>query len=126
MRYIVGPLLVLLSLAVNGESKLEWPSLSEIKHVSGRTATEEDVNDGAAAFLIQVDGENIGAPLDVIVPQYAFHIDEETSIESPVVIIQAEEGNGSQVIGAFNIRTKEYQVGLIHEYNFLGTEKPDE
>jgi len=103
-----------------------WPDLSDIKYVSGRAATESDISDGAAVFLMQSEGVNIGVPLNIEIPQYALHFDEETSSESPVIVIQAEEGAGNQVIGAINIETNEHLVGLKHEFKFLGQEVSNE
>ncbi len=51
---------------------INWPDLSEIAHVKGRTATEEDINEGRAAFRLPSEGGEIrGYPLDLEIPKYA-------------------------------------------------------
>ncbi|GAA0819523.1 hypothetical protein GCM10009111_23660 [Colwellia asteriadis] len=100
-----------------------WPSLSDYKYTSGRQATEDDINLGAAVFMLQVEGKNIGKPIDIIIPQYAIHIDQETGEKTKVIIIQAEETYDSQVIGAINIQTDEFIAALKFEFEFLGNKK---
>ena len=100
---------------------MPWPPLSDFKSISGRYATEEDVNTGAAVFMLRSEGENIGVPLDIQIPQYAIHTDQETGEKTRVVVIQAEEANGSKVIGAVNIITGEHVAALYFEFEFLGT-----
>jgi len=63
-----------------------WPDLELIAHVSGRVATTKDMDSGAAAFVIPVDS----IPIDMVIPQYAYHIDEEDGLKYPCVVIQAE------------------------------------
>ena len=102
-----------------------WPPLSDYKFTSGRQATEEDINSGAAVFMLQVDGKNIGRPIDILIPQYAVHIDQETGERVNVIIIQAEETDDSQAIGAINIKTNEYIAALKYEFEFLGNQKQE-
>jgi len=104
----------------------EWPSLSKIKYVSGRVATEQDINEGAAVFLLQSEGVNIGQPINITLPQYAIHTDGDTGGKSKVVVIQAEEANGQRVVGALIISNNEYLAALYNEFEFLGNEKPGE
>lgn len=99
---------------------MPWPDLSTIKFVSERAATEEDINQGAAVFLLQSGDENIGKPLNIEIPQYAIHIDGETGEKSNVVVIQAEEANGQKVVGAINIDSNDHMVGLLNEFELLG------
>ncbi|TMP77263.1 hypothetical protein CWB73_20440 [Pseudoalteromonas phenolica] len=101
-----------------------WPPLSDYKYTSGRQATEDDINAGAAVFMLQIDGKNVGKPIDIIIPQYAVHIDQETGEKTNVIIIQAEETDDSQVIGAINIKTNEIIAALKFEFEFLGNKNP--
>ena len=120
--FILG---ILISSVAQGDEMLEWPLLSQIKFVAERPATESDINEGAAVFLLQSGGKYIGLPMSIDIPQYAVHTDIETGEQSNVVVIQAEEANGQQVIGAFVIKTSEYMVGLINEFKFLGKSQPE-
>ena len=99
-----------------------WPNLSAVKHVSGRAATEQDVNEGAAVFQLQQEGVNIGEPIEMMIPQYAIHLDSHSGAETPVIIIQAEKANGQKVIGALNFASDEYMMGFLDEYELLGSQ----
>ena len=105
-----------------------WPEITEIKFISGRAATEKDINDGAAVFLLQSDGIPIGKPINIQIPQYALHTDNDTGEVSKVVVIQAEEvmTNGAKVVGAFAFKSRGFLAGLYEEFKFLGTNKPNE
>jgi hypothetical protein len=83
-----------------------------------------DIDNGAAVFLLQSNGINIGKPLAIEIPQYAIHSDGETGVKSYVVIVQAEEANGQKIIGALNVETQEFMAGLLSEFEFLGKIKP--
>jgi hypothetical protein len=113
-----------MSTLLYGKNTMLWPPLSDYKYTSGRQATEDDINSGAAVFMLQVEGENIGKPIDILIPQYAVHIDQETGERTNVIIIQAEENDDSQVIGAINIKTNEFVAALKFEFEFLGNKKP--
>lgn len=110
---------------VLGQLKVAWPDLSAIKYVSKRHAVESDINSGAAVFLLKSNGINIGTPIDIEIPQYAIHLDGETGMRSNVVIIQAEEANGQQVVGALNVKTQKFIAGFLNEFELLGTNKPE-
>ena len=103
----------------------QWPDLSKIKHVSGRVATQNDINEGAAVFMLQSEGIPIGSPMKIEIPQYAIHTNVETNEKTKVIIIQAEEAKGQQIVGALDFTTNEIMAGLFHEFTLLGTEKPN-
>ena len=106
-------------------SEIEWPELETISCVKGRAATEDDIRSGSAVFMLEVDGESVGVPLGIEIPQYAVHLDEETNQKTPGVIIQAEESEqGAQVIGFNPLNSEEYMVALVHEFELLGSTKP--
>jgi len=104
---------------------MSWPELNDIPHVAGRVATEEDINAGAAVFMLQSEGINIGTPIEIEIPQYALHKDEEGKI-SKVIVIQAESANDQEVIGAVSIADGSFMVGLKHEFDFKGKQKTSE
>lgn len=122
---MIATTLLLLSTFAQGEEKVAWPDLSTIKYVSQRSATEADINEGAAVFLLQSEGANIGSPMNLDIPQYAIHTDGETGEKSNVVVIQAEEANGQQVIGALIVGSNEFMAGLANEFNLLGKVVPN-
>ncbi len=104
---------------------MQWPDLSIIKYVADRPATETDINEGAAVFLLQSEGVNIGVPMNIQIPQYAIHTDGETNTKSNVVVIQAEQTDDQQVIGALIVGTNEFMAGLSHEFELLGQTNPE-
>ena len=53
------------------------------------SATEADINEGTAVFLLQSEGVNIGNPMSLDIPQYAIHTDGETGEKSNIVAMQA-------------------------------------
>ena len=101
-----------------------WPDLPKDGFVKGRPATQEDAKLGNAAFAIEVGGKVAGKPLDIEIPQYAIHVEDKTGKETPVIIIQAEEGNGIKAIGYKVVGTSEIGVCLLRELRLLGTTKP--
>jgi len=120
----VAFLIYLLTLQAQAAEEIGWPDLKEIQHVARRPATEADIKNGAAVFLLQSQGASSGLPLDIVIPQYALHRDEENGKMTPVIVIQAEESNGKKVIGAYEFKTRKYVVGLLNEFKLLGNKNP--
>lgn len=104
---------------------MPWPDLLTIKYVSNRLATEEDLSQGAAVFLMKPDNQNPGKPINIPLPQYAIHTDDLSGEKSNVVVIQAEEAKGQQVFGALVIATNTHMAGLSSEFLLLGENKPN-
>ena len=48
---------------------IAWPDLPETCFVSGRSATNDDVDNGCAAFLINVKGKAARTPIKLEIPQ---------------------------------------------------------
>jgi len=124
MKNLIFTTLLLVFGTLYGE-EMSWPELNDIPHVAGRVATEEDINAGAAVFMLQSEGINIGTPIEIEIPQYALHKDEEGKI-SKVIVIQAESANDQEVIGAVSIADGSFMVGLKHEFDFKGKQKTSE
>jgi hypothetical protein len=103
---------------------IQWPPLSNYPGVSGRAATTADVDAKKAVFVLQADGQPIGRPLAIKVPQYAFHIEEGTKHRTPCVIIQAEEARGQQLIGCRKLPEGELLVAMVSEFELLGETPP--
>ncbi len=118
-RFIVLSLL-LMGPAMSLADSANWPPLETVPHVVGRPATESDINEGRAAFLIQVDGQSAGRPMQIRLPQYAKVFDEEKGELIPVVIIQAETDGETEVFGYYNFSDESYGVGLASEFELLG------
>ena len=104
-------------------SSIHWPDLKKIGHTKGRLATEKDIKDGSAVFVLQSGA----APIDIEIPQYALHINKKTGVETPGVIIQAEQADqGQKVVGFAPIGSSKFLAALFHEFELLGTKKPKE
>jgi hypothetical protein len=89
--------------------------------ISGRAATEKDVEDGNAVFVAKVEDKIIGTPIAITVPQYAFWSRADGKIL--VVIVQAEEANGMRLFG-FRDAAGEETVATGPEIELLGTTRP--
>jgi hypothetical protein len=107
-----------------GASPIQWPSLAGYPFISGRAATTNDLAANRAVFVMQSDGQAIGHPLDIKIPQYAFYIDGQTHKRTPCIIIQAEEGRGQQIIGSRMLPDGNALAGLYQDFEFLGETRP--
>ena len=118
--------LILSPIGFAADESFVWPPLKGIDSVSGRPATEADVQVGRAAFLLQAqDGVSSGTPLRILIPQYAFHVDEESNEKTAVIVIQAEELQGQQIVAAMDVESGHALVGLLREFEFLGAVAPN-
>jgi hypothetical protein len=98
--------------------------LKTIKFVAGRLANEQDINNGAAVFLQQVEGIRIGEPSDILVPQYAYLMIEDGS-KILGIIIQAEKAaDRDDIIGFYSLAEDDFSVALLNEFQLLGKNKP--
>jgi len=102
-----------------------WPGLDSIKFTAGRTATQEDVAAEKAVFVLDNGGVSVGTPIDMTIPQYAFHVNSDTGEKTPCIIIQAEQADGQKVIGAESVLDRSFMAGTLPEFELLGTSKPD-
>ncbi|MCP4177137.1 MAG: hypothetical protein GY756_05160 [bacterium] len=100
-----------------------WPPLSDFKFIKDRYATEVDVKNGSAVFVIKVEEQYKGIPIDIQIPQYAIHINQDTQKQSKCIVIQAEVFGDLKVFGAVIIDNDEYMAGLDFEFRLLG-DKP--
>jgi len=58
------------------------------------------------------------------IPQYAIHVDAETKQRTPCVLIQAEVADGRKYGGCRSVLDGSYLIGLISEFELLGTKLP--
>jgi len=102
-------------------SEKSWPKLESILFIAGRPATKQDVEIGSAAFVAEKDGVLIGKPIDIPLPQYAFF--KRGTERIPVIVIQAEEAQGRQMLGA-KLLDGEYLVGTMTEFQLFDNTPP--
>lgn len=115
-------LLMLLPLCAWGGEVVQWPDLSTVKSVSGRAATVRDVEQGAAAFVLQSDGVNVGQPIDMPIPQYALYTDAETGEVVRAVVVQAEHAMGIDMFGALDLENGGFIISIPSDFELLGQE----
>jgi hypothetical protein len=107
------------------EPPMSWPPLSEFTAVTNRPATQADVAEGSAVFVLQDQGQPIGEPIDIVLPQYALHVDQEANTKTPCVLIQAEQARGQMVAGARILPDRSIMAGLYGEFELLGSTPPE-
>lgn len=101
-----------------------WPKLKESKFIAGRAATEKDISDGSAVFVLKSNGTLIGKPLAIPLPQYAIHVDGDTKQRTPCVLIQAEQAGEHKYGGCRIVSDGSYLAGLLNEFELLGNNAP--
>ena len=99
-------------------ASINWPELPSTGFVSGRMATQADIDSGSAAFMLPG-----GTPIRIPVPQYGFQI-EESGVRTPGIVIQAEEVGGIKVIGFKPLSSDGFAVAKLEDFEFLGTTPP--
>jgi hypothetical protein len=105
---------------------MNWPSLTQFEAVTKRAANQDDVSAGRAVFVLQDAGKPIGEPIDIVLPQYALHIDEEAKTKSPCILIQAEHARGQRIGGAVMLPDETLMAGTLAEFELLGEAPPQE
>jgi hypothetical protein len=103
-------------------NKIDLENWTDTPHVSGRLATESDVNSGAATFVIDGQGEE-HKPLNIQIPALAFQIDLDTKEKTPVILIQGELVGEQQIVGIKYLDGTD-GVCTLSELEFV--ESPDE
>jgi hypothetical protein len=100
-----------------------WPALPSTGFISGRAATDQDVADGNAIFVLRAYGIYFGKPLDTVIPQYAY-LTKKGAKPVPVIVVQAEAGKG---IKLFGVRGLDGDKSVVRDYELqlLGTKPPD-
>lgn len=122
-RFVWTCCLCLLALAYEGAlaAATPWPELTRVGHVSGRVATDDDVQAGNAAFAIQ---NSDSKPIRVTIPQYAIYLDRDTGKKVPVILIQAEDKEGAKLAGFRIVGSHGVGACLLSELQLLGTKRP--
>lgn len=119
IRFLVLAVLAVTSFAASDEPRT-WPNLSDFGFVAGRAATKADVEEGRAVFLLQSDEESAGIPLEIEIPQYAYHTNLQTNERTAVVVVQAEEMDGKKYVGAVDITSRKRLMGYLWEFYLYG------
>jgi hypothetical protein len=99
----------------------QWPSLPRDGFMVGRAATKADVDAGRAVFVAAQGGQNIGVPMAIDIPQYAYFLDKGK--RSPAIVLQAEEAQGQKLIGA-RLLNGTYVAGFAADFELLGKVAP--
>jgi hypothetical protein len=73
----------------------KWPPLPKKGFIRGHPAQLSDVKAGNAVFVADLDGEIIGKPIPIKIPQYGY--DRET--KEYVFVVQAEKAQGLRLFG---------------------------
>ena len=102
---------------------VNWPPLPTTGFVSGRPATDEDVADGNAIFVLKAYGTYFGKPMDIVIPQYAY-LTKAGEKPVPVIVVQAEIGNGIKLFGVRGL-DGDKSTAREFELKLLGTKPPN-
>lgn len=121
----MGCAIALLLMAFAGEvrARTSWPPLPASGFIAGRAATQADIQSGSAAFVMAQGAKTISTPLPLKIPQYAYL--NQAGKRVPVILIQAEEANGMQVVGVL-MADGSTSLGLLSELELLGSRLPSQ
>jgi len=124
MRMWIAALLasMAISAASAQTSPPAWPALPATGFVSGRPATDQDVADGNAVFVLREFSTPFGKPMDIAIPQYAY-LTRRGQMPVPVIVIQAEIGKGLKFFGVRDLAGKT-STARDYELQLLGTTPP--
>ncbi len=124
LHRLLIPLTCALACTASQAEDVNWPELPKTCFVSRRPSTVSDLSQNCAAFLIGGPEKSGGTPLDIQIPQYAFHVDGASGKKTPVIVLQAEERSGIKAVGYKEVQTSTIGAGLLSEMQLLGTSKP--
>jgi hypothetical protein len=100
-----------------------WPELPTSGFIAGRPATDKDVADGNAVFVLRAYGVAFGKPLDVTIPQYAY-LTKRGQQPIAVIVVQAELGKGIKIFGVRD-RSGKAATAKESEVQLLGANPPN-
>ena len=98
-----------------------WPPLPTEDFTKGRAAIRDDVDEGRAAFVGEVNGMMIGVPIDITIPQYAYLNRDGKKLA--VIVIQAEQVQNDKIIGAKLLNGSDI-AGFMQDFELLGNHQP--
>ena len=131
MRYVIASTLFIAVtfwyqniLPIHQTPDMEWPPLIEFDVVTKRAAVSDDVSAGRAVFVLHEEGTPISEPIDIVLPQYAFHFEDGDSAKKPCIVIQAEHAHDQRLCGAVMLPDRSFMVGQFENFELLGTSSP--
>ena len=120
MKIIQKFILIATSLVCLSALAESWPALPAADFTKGRAATRDDVDEGRAVFVGEVNGMIIGVPLDITIPQYAYLIRDGK--KQAVIVIQAEQIQNDKIIGAKLLNGQDI-AGFMQDFELLGNQQ---
>ena len=94
--------------------EIDLSKWKEVPSISGRAATEDDVEKGMAVFSIPSGSE----PYDVELPLCAIQIDEESNKRTPCIAIQIEQADDGVFVGVRYLNGGN-GVGSVNEFELF-------
>jgi hypothetical protein len=122
VRLVLLTMLLTIAASSTPSSGESWPALPTSGFIAGRPATDKDVADGNAVFVLRAYGIPFGKPLDVTIPQYAY-LTKRGQQPVPVIVVQAEQGKGIKIFGVRD-RSGKAATARESEVRLLGTRPP--
>lgn len=119
---------------------VDWPPLPLTAFISGRVATQQDIDQDIAAFGFpqKLDASQVAkltggeaaeaiecagsTPLAITIPQYAILNLKGEKI--PCILIQGEQSGDAAIVGCRLIRDDSLAIGLLEDFELLGQDKP--
>ena len=98
-----------------------WSPLPTVDFTKGRAATSNDVDEGRAVFVGEINGMMIGVPIDITIPQYAYL--NRDGKKQAVIVIQAEQIQNDKIIGAKLLNGQDI-AGFMQDFELLGNQQP--
>ena len=99
-----------------------WPPLPTEDYTKGRAATRDDVDEGRAVFVGELNDIMIGIPIDITIPQYAYL--NRDGNKQAVIVIQAELVQNEKIIGAKLLNGQDI-AGFMKDFELLGSHQPN-
>ena len=121
MKIIQKFILIATSLVCLSALAESWPALPAADFTKGRAATRDDVDEGRAVFVGEVNGMMIGVPIDITIPQYAYL--NRDGKKQAVIVIQAEQVQNEKIIGAKLLNGQDI-AGFMKNFELLGNHQP--
>ena len=121
MKIIQKFILIATSLVCLSALAESWPALPAADFIKGRAATRNDVDEGRAVFVGEVNNIMIGSPIDITIPQYAYL--NRDGKKQAVIVIQAEQVQNEKIIGAKLLNGQDI-AGFMQDFELLGNQIP--
>ena len=99
-----------------------WPPLPAEDYTKGRAATRDDVDEGKAVFVGELNDIMIGIPIDITIPQYEYL--NRDGKKQAFIVIQAEQVQNEKIIGAKLLNGQDI-AGFMKDFELLGNHQPN-